>query len=286
MPNDTLASNYFTCINPEESYDRKTFVDKFGDLSDLEEYIETMQKEPNNPSVLSDLSTLLHGDDQFYSELTNPLSVASGEADRAYTYGIDAIAKYVKKNLNDFFGKTDEKDALKLVSNLPLYKTGNEEHDKFVKLSDEIKEISAASQDAQKMQNYTVKQIKSLPEWLQESFAYFGNRQDYASALFKEFASHTQRKFNKAVSTEEREINKNKLERIIKDSLRKAHEEQDKEPNKKDKYDIWKKAIRPYYLVLAKLVHPKEKKKEKLSNSFEREREERKAERRELGMAA
>lgn len=276
--------DWYQAIRFTEEYDRAKFVKAYGKFGDLEGYIQDLEKDPNNPSAASDLGALLHGNARHYEEMNNPINVARFEADRAYSEGANAMAFYVKNNIDKFFERLEDKDLVTLVTNLPLYKTSDEEHNKFIEKINEMKKLGEAAKDPSKANEYVQSKIKKAPKWLQEAFSYFGTRQDYTAALFQEFAQDTQKEFQAEILTEDGKINKNKLEKIVKDSIKVAWDKHDEESNEGDKSDLWKMNIRPYYLTLAKLVYPKEKKEEKYDKDAARE--DRKKERRTIGLVA
>jgi len=261
LKKQSIDENLYHPINPEEDYNRDTFVPAFGKFSDLESYIQALIKDSRDPSAISDLGALLHKDSNFYEEMSNPARVARVEADRAYSHSVDATAQYVKRNLDDFFEITEDNSLVNYVVSVPIYRTGNEEHDEFVDSVESIREISeiAQSKDPSKSRNYVQRKLENVPDWLKESFAVLQSDSTYVQALFQNFATHDQREFEKKLTDKDGKIRRKFLEGVVKDSLKEAYKQYDKETNEGDKEDIWKIDIRPHYTELARTVYPKER---------------------------
>ena len=115
-------------INPNEEYDRKKFVGAQGELNDLGEYNETLQKDPYDIGAREGLSVLLVGDPTFHNGKA-PEEVIN-YAKTALSSGLESMTKYVARNEDKFFDMLDG-EALKslVLQNLELYKTGNKEYD-------------------------------------------------------------------------------------------------------------------------------------------------------------
>ena len=271
-------------ITHEQSYSRSTFVPALGKFSDLEKYIQALTKDSRDPSAISDLGGLLHNDSNFYEEMSNPAKVARVEADRAYSHSVESIGQYVKRNLDDFLGLADDNDIVGYVTRINLYKTGNENHDEFVDTVNSMREIAEIVQsgDPAKSRNYVQKKIENVPDWLKESYAILQSDSTYVQALFQQFVVYDQREFERKLIDKDGNVKRNFLEGVVKDSLGEAYKQHDKETHEGDKSDIWKAGIRPYYTELARTVYPKEKAAEK--SEEDPERENRKAERKAIGM--
>jgi len=284
---ERMFDNYYQPIDPSLKYDREDFTRRFEDFSDLSGYLEDLVKDPNNPSAMTDLGGLLHGDSAFYYAKQNPSLVARTDVDRALSQSVDAVAKYVEKNFDSFLGKCTDQDLLSYVLSVPVYKTKSDgEHNDFVDALNNIKTINeiAREGDPGKARDFVARRMENAPDWLKESLSLMQGNTSYVQGLFQEFAKYEQAKFEAMIRGEDGNIRKNFLEGVIKDSLESAYKQHREETHPKDKSDIWKANIRPYLMPLAEIVFPREK-----ANSRKDEdssRVERKNERRSLGMAA
>jgi hypothetical protein len=172
--------------------------------------------------------------------------------------------------------------------NVSLYSTtkgrGQKGHNEFVEALGSIKEMQKIAKDGNvgEMAGYVEGKIKNAPKWLKEILGESLENEKYAAEMFRAFAEHDQMKLFRMLKDEKGKTRRNFLEGVIKGSMEEAYHQMGEETNEKDKRDIWKKAIRPYYMALAGLVHGKEKKKERQDNDPRREK--RKAERKKLGM--
>lgn len=283
-----LKDMYVQPIDSTKDYDRDIFVPAQNKDSKLEQKVAGLAKDPNNPSLISDISKILYNRKDAYASFANPGVIARKEADLYLSEETDARARYVKNNLDDFIGLIDEKQMLNLAMNLPLYKTGNESHDKLIDVINEMKVVEEASKDFSKMRQYVNSKLEGIPAWLQESLDYFSGNQEYVSSVFNQFAGFARNKFQRETHLFEVEngriksatVNRDRLETAFKDSLDKAWEMHDDETNPGDQSDIWEDFIRPYYLTIAKTAYAKEEnelKKDLDKDAVEREEKRNKA---------
>jgi len=278
-------------IDPSKSYDRGTFVNSFDDFSDLESYVRKLQEDPRDPDATSDLGALLLGNPQFFSKVDDPF-ITRKHAEDSYSESVEKIARYTEKNFNDFLDKCEDEEIFSYVQNVPLYKleknNGNEEHNKFIDSLNKVKEIQEITKegDLSKMGRYVAEKMKDAPDWLQSAFAGAYTNERYISQLFEGFASNDQMRFMGIITEgegEKQKINRKFLENVVKDSLKSAHKQREKESDKKTQNDIWKRDIRPYHVTLAGIVYNSEKSKMKKDKNPEKER--RKEKRKKLGMS-
>ena len=274
--------NLYVPMDGGQNYDRGDFVKGAGDLFDLEGYLEKLVKDSRNPDALSDLGLLLRNNPGFYHE-QDPI-VSRTESDRAYSHGVEAMSQYVKRNLNDFLGLCDDGHIVGYATSVPIYRTGNKEHDDFVDSLNEVKRIGeiAKSGDPGKAREYVQGKLENVPQWLKEAFGILSGDSDYIQALFQEFAGYDQAKFTRMIQDESGKVKRGFLEGVIKNSLKKAWKEHDK-AHERDKNDVYKGDIRPLYIELARLVYTKEKAAEKKGKDSARIK--RRVERAEIGMS-
>jgi len=276
-------------IDSSKSYDRKTFVDSFGDFSDLEGYVKKLQEDPRNPDATSDLGALLLGNPQFFSKVDDPF-VTRKHAEDSYSQSVEEMAQYTKRNFDDFLNKFEDEEVLAYIHNVPLYKMekgqGKEKHNKFVDSLNKIREVQkiAKEGDIGKMSQYVAEKMQDAPDWLKSAFAGSYANERYIGQLFEGFASNDQKRFEKMIlDSEGKEINRTFLEGVVRDSLDSAHKQKEKEEDNGTQNDIWKQDIRPCYTALAGMVYNKEKAKMKKDKNPEKEK--RKVDRKKLGMS-
>lgn len=283
----------YTPINPDQNYDRRTFVKAMGKGGDLEQYIDAFGKNSNS-GARGDLGGLIHDDSSFYAAMAaDTVAKEAADAHSAHIRSIGgwveqqvdgSLARkkgYVERNANDFWGKFNDSELVQLIHSVPLYFTGDEEIDHVVNLFRELGKIRAAQQN-HTIHEYVEGRMKKMPEWMQESFSNYTSRDPtYVERAFESFAAQTQMDLAKALGG--KTPNRTLITRVIKTSLAVADKAFDDEPNIGDKADIFEKQIRPYYLAMAETLYPREKKEQKLAD--DPDREERKTARKKLGMS-
>lgn len=265
-----------------KSFDKDIFVPEMSKLNDLKEYRERIAKDRTDISAIADAGGRLFGKPNLFTNMDNPDLKATAYLNESIGEGTDVIAKYVKENSDDFFDKLGDNNLINLIYSVPVYETSDEDHNKFVRLLNKVKGIDEASKDPSARIKYVQDRISKAPDWFQTAYYYFSDREDNNLGIFKLFAEHAQLQLQKEFFGEDGKINTNKLEKRVKDSLDKAWDEYNKEPNEGSKKDIWERDIRPIYLALAELAYPGTEEDYKYDK--DPDREDRKADRREVGM--
>jgi len=277
-------------INPKDAYDKEAFVSALSEFSDLEQYRKALDQDPSNLGAREDLFGLLYGDPNFHRGFS-PEDVKK-TAKEAYKVGLEQTARYVEHNHNKFFNDLlDDKAMRKLLESVPLYKTGNNEHDTLVSIIDDVKSMNAARQAEDpigKMSEYVLKRTKSdaVPGWAKKLINYFSGDPRFVQRVFiTEFA--TKQQVISAAFSKGKGVDREKVRRILENSLSIAYEKLDDKDNTDDeKKDIWEDCIRPYYVMMAKLAYKSEKEKIESDDEDKVKEEKRKAERAAIGMAA
>lgn len=281
-------------LNPNEKFDEKTYVGKFDDFMDLQEYVSGLRSDKSSERLdaIRDLGKLLMGDRDHFERLENSESDARAVSDFAYESTVENTARYVQRNLEDFFKIYEDDDLRQLILTLPIYKLDNKgqnigDHNDFVDLLNELRSLEEIKKNPDKMVAYVDAKIKkSMPEWFQKSFrGYSISRPDHVARYFERYSRDAEVKLEKMMRMKDRGIDTKKLEYIIRNSLAQAWEEHGKESHEGDKKDIWERAIRPVYIGIAQSIF--KKRKAKLKMEKDPAREARKARRRKkLGLPA
>ena len=282
-----VQDRYFKPMDYEQSHDRDIFVPAFKKVLDLESRVNRINKNQGDVSAISDLGGMLRGDPSYYHKKQSPATAVLVGANEAYPDAIDAIAKYTKKNLDDFFDLFGENDFLNLAYSIPLYKKDNDEaHNKFVDLMSEVRALREISKDPSKMEQYVREKIKECPEWLQRELNLTGDIQ----GLFKEFGDIVNAKLQKEMYLEvidkdgsrKLRVDKNRIKKIVEDSLDNAWDKYNDETYESTKKDIWEADLRSTYVTIARMAYPKEKKVRDLDK--DKDAVEREDERKVIGM--
>ncbi len=275
-------------ISPERDYDRREFLGAQDELNDLEEYNEALEKDPFNVGAREDLCTRLFGDEREHMNYTpDGIRKLSKEA---FKDGREGMGKYVENKRDMFLEMLDGEALFGLVTSVPLYKTGHKEHDEIVELMNNVKYMEAVleKQNIGEMRKAVLKKAesKAVPKWAQKIIKYFAGDSNFVKRVFVRDHANKAAVLQMSLSRDA-EYDADKIRTLVINSLNQANEELDNEDNsEKEKKDIWENCIRPYYLNMAKLAFAKEKKEFEEDSEEIRNKNEREAERRELGMAA
>lgn len=276
-------------INKDGAYTRESFVASKEDLNDIGEYGERVLKDPFDLGAREDLFGLLYGDPNFHRGFS-PEDIKK-TASAAIKDGVESMGRYVEKNRNKFLDLLDNKSMYNLMFSVPLYKTGNEEHDTLVGMVNDAKSMASMTQSEEpleKMREFVLKRTKSdkVPDWAKSLIVYFSGDPKFVQRVFgAEF--NVKQKVLAAAFADGKENDGARARKVLETSLDKAHDELENEDNsKKERKDIWEKAIRPYYLAISDAAYEVEEKAFKKEIEAEVEKKERKTERKKLGMAA
>lgn len=269
----------YKLINPEQDYDSENLIQHYENFQDMNEWLQILQKDSENADILEKAGGLLRKNPLFYfktkrsprSDLEGTLSEESNN-----------LAKYAENNSSTFYGELGPEDYSELIQKVPLYKTGNKEHDEFVDAINELRNLAGAREDPDKMHAYVQEKISKAPMWAQISFARYGEND--LSAIFESYLINADSKFKAKKYDEGGKIKHAFLEKVFKDSLDEAEKDWKKEDySEKEKNDVWERNVRPYHMALLDGMYKKEKKDEDKPQKNEA-RDQRRKERREKGM--
>lgn len=299
---DKNIVNYHPIL-PDKEYSRKPFLKAQGQLNDLEEYIQVLEKDPYNLNARKDLFELLMGDSRKHVGKSPEVIKQIGHT--AYSDGIEKMSRYVEMNYNPVMNKLDGKELVRLVMNIPLYKTSDKEykhgkvtkdkeHNELVDLINEIRSMNSEDKEIQgKVISNALSNIlksKEVPDWVKNLVQEFaGTDATFSKDILTNYKAVREKTLNGYI-TKDGKPDEKKLKSLINISREVAYaelNELDKKKDEKERNDIWEKVIRPEYIGIAKALYKSEKKElekdipEKVEKN---EREERRIE--SLGMAA
>jgi len=269
----------------EGDFNRDKFVKTGKIYQDMGKWIQTLQKDSTNPDVMKKAGKAFYENPDFYYQ--------SGTSPRPRledTYPVlqDNRARYAKEKYSNFIDGFDDNHWMNLISSLPLYKTGNKEHDEIVECLNQTKQMDEIGGDPEKMTNFLSKKAKNFDPIVQAEFRREMYNERYSRTLFGLYQRETQIKYMKSFFDEKGELKKGLAKSIFENSLRAAEREMEKETDEGNKNDIWESDIRQYYLNLDSIKYKSEKnkleeEKEKNKDNAPKEREKK---RKEMGMSA
>ncbi|MDO8460771.1 MAG: hypothetical protein Q7S74_06705 [Nanoarchaeota archaeon] len=278
-------------ISPNKRYNREEFLRAQDSFNDLEKYANTLKEKPFDLSAREKLSRLLTGDSSFHSGMA-PESVAR-MAKTFYDGSLDALAKYTKTNFDEMFDKLNGKALQRLLFSIRLYNTGDRDHDSLANLIGDVKsmqeiENKEGEEHTSAIRSYVAKKIESrnLSDTAKKVIKQLLGDGGFVLKTFRRDSQIKNQILSKYLSTAEGELDENKVRVLIKDGLKKAEEEYDKETNEGRRNDIWEDNLRPYYLEIAKNLFPVEKGEYENDSEDLKEMNERENRRRSSGMAA
>lgn len=287
-------------LEPTKTYDRTTFVKSMKNLSDLEEWAQVAEKDPFDPEMRRKVGILVKDDASFYDSGYAPdmfkQILRESQSDlikkvRGWTESdgktFETRAGYVETNYNKFLKKLSTEDLVAYMQNVPLCKTGKEDVDKVVKLVKDARGVNSIShiEDSEerinRMREYVADKLENAPEHIRAEFQYSQKSPDYIQRAFASLFKQAGLKLGKELTKNDK-LDRDKIEMVIRESMKVAREQFDKTKHLKDKSDLYDAAIAPYYEILARRVYPNEKKEEK--EEFEKERVKQAKERKSKGL--
>ncbi len=282
-------------LNGESKYDGKAIVRQGKNSKDLTKYLNTVQKDPENPSAWEKSGGVLWGDTGFYTSAVNDPTTGAlirsprsprGDLEDALSQTQNDNAEFVKAHKSTILGKLAPENYEALTLGVEhLYKTGDKKLDEFVDALNEVRGLGAISQEPQKVREYVSNRLKKekAPAWAIASFARTGEGDSHR--ILRGYMTLAQKKLEKIMSKEDGSTNSELLKRVFLEGLKKAEDAFDRETDKEDKGDIWEQDIRPYYLALFDQIYKAEDaSKSGESDPVKVERNKRRKERRDKGM--
>lgn len=284
-------------IDPKEDYDRKNFVKFMSGFTDFEKYINAFDEKPGDSNTRKKLGAMIHSDPKAFAtveedavrEVSNAKfsgleDVLGGRIIRNKKGKLEIDKGYVEHNLDAILKKLNDKQMWEVIQKVRLYKTGNEKLDAIGDSLEELRLIAHIEEEKGKgIKEYVAAKLKKEDPETMSAYSYSLSSERYTRNLFEHYKSKANENLNNAVN-DNGKIDKNKLLRLYKNSLKVALDEYDAEAHEGDKGDIYENVIRPYYLEAAKTLFPAEKTAEKMKDPKERKRAENKARRKSKNM--
>ena len=289
----------YKSIDPEATYDARAVISQGNKLGDLEKYLKVLETDKDNPTIWRKAGEDLEEDGNYFNSFREefdkegrktllPPRSPRPDLEDAVSETKSNIALFSKKNKSALLNKLSPKDYFNLSRSVPLYKTGGEEHDKFVDAINEVRKLGEIGGDSQAMHKYVMGRLEKekVAQWKIASVSRNGARdipiifQGYLARANHEVASIMYEKDGKTVREEF-------LQQVFLDSLKKAEDAYDDVTYSEDeKNDVWENDVRPYYTALFGKVYEIEKAEDKKdpSNLEKQDRDKKRDERRAKGM--
>ena len=234
----------YKTIDSEGDYDSNIVIQHYEDFQDISNSIQTIKKDSENIGAWEKAGDLLHKNKQFYFQAkTSPRYGLEKVLSEEY----NALAKYAENNSSTIFEKLGPEDYSELIKKVPLYKTGNKEHDDLVDAMNEYKKLVETGQDINKIAEYAQKKIidSDCSEGIKMELLVNIHNEKYLQVIFQEYLNLAKARLDAKMHNGDEKVRIEFLEKVFKESLSQAKGE-------------WKKA-RPYYFALLEQVYKKEK---------------------------
>jgi hypothetical protein len=267
----------------EGGFNRENFVKTGKAYQDMGKWLQTLEKDPSNVSVMRKAGKLFYENPDFYYQSgTSPRP----RLDDTLSVLQDNRARYAKEMYSDMINGFDEENWMNLILSLPLYKTGKKEYDEVIDAIHEKRQMDEVAENPEKTTGFLYKKAQKFDSIVQAEFRREIYNERYLKTLFGIYQRETEMKYMKALFDEEGQIKKGLAKSVFEESLRAAEGEMNAEINEGDKSDIWEDDIRQYYLALDSIKYGLEKKE--LDKNKEKNEEnastERKNKRKKMGM--
>lgn len=245
-------------IDPKKGYNRLEFLVAEIDLEkDMRGWQEQLIKDPYNPKIREKISRKLYGDPK--AHLGKSPDWIRKEVKTAFDDGTKKMAEYVGKNLESFLELFKGQSLVGLLMSLPLYQTGNKEHDRVVSAINHVREMDSVAKegDINKIREIVMESMKqrNVPDYAKTLVDYFSKDDKYMVDLFREDIGRARHNLGKTLAEDEK-INESQLKNVIRNSIQKAKDEYKDEKDEGKKGDIWDDDIEPCYTIIAKAALP------------------------------
>ncbi|MFH1365286.1 MAG: hypothetical protein ABIH28_01755 [archaeon] len=268
----------------EGEFNSENFVKTGKIYQDIGKWIQTLQKDVYNKDAFEKAGKLFVGDKDFYSPTgINP----KFKLEDTFSVLTENRAKYAKERYSNMANGFSDEHWMGLISNLPLYKTGNKSHDEIVDAMIAKRKVDEASEDSNKMFEFLSKKSEGFDGPFQAEFRRERYNESYLKKLFGIYQKEAVMKYLKLLHNEDGKLKKGLAKSVFETSLKTAEREMERETNEGDKSDIWEADVRPYYLALDHFKYKLEDNEleEKEEKNKDNKTKDRQKTRRDMGMS-
>lgn len=278
-------------IDPSMLYKRKDFVEKAGDLFDMEEYLQILEKTPGHQGALSDLIEMglkfmpKDKSGEMAGALRSNPYMANVLGNDLYKYAAVDMARFVGNHRKKFLNDLSAKALYSLFTSMPLYDTGKKEHEIIKNLRNKVLSIQQKAQQGQdpssEVQEEVMDVVKKLPLAQQEFIGKF--QHTIIPIISKSVLIALNERFGTLFMSRDGKIDKSALQDYLTANYRVAEDYVNKVPEK-ERSDYWDKNLKPQYMQIARLRYKDEKSAQKWEDNPEKQQRKQDAEA--LGLAA
>ena len=201
------------------------------------------------------------------------------------------MAKFVENNRDELLEKLSEKQLLSLIGRVPLYPTGNREHDRVSYLINKLREMQRAGQEKGDISDVVQEELKELIEQMpEEQRSFMQYCPEMMGSLTKSIAQKLGGAYEGLFRKEDKSLDKRAMVKYLIDNYKVAEDfldDTNKPANEKlsegEKASIWDKNLKTQYLEIARELLGSEKKKYKRDKDEDKENRKDKA--KSLGLA-
>jgi hypothetical protein len=295
LDNVQRGANPKFCLDRDQAYDRKYFVERAGQFFDLEQYNANFVKNSNDIGVFHDLSNNLlnNSPDGFFNPQTAEKIQTDPHfaLDTAHAFlneGYFSFARYASRNRDEMLDKLSDKALMELFTRTHSYKTGNPEYDHIKQLKDRINMITQLQEEGRSPTEAITKEeldaelgkySLGMQEFIKrhQSVMLQPRMESILSSIVKQYTS--------LFKKEDDSLNRTALINYLKENHKVAEDViKDNDVPDNEKFALWDKNLKPFYLELARQVYELEKKEYKTDK--DKDKEQRKEDYSALGLAS
>jgi len=255
--------------------DSGEFTNNADDLFDIEKYFRQLMDKPHDPATINDLVGIAvnyhrgsANKGERFQELSEEFNQGNAAFDAAkglLDAGYLSMARFVERNRDAVLDKLDEKSLWDLVTKVPLFKTKDKEHNRFIRLRETIADMTEAAKEGNTIAaiaNEISHYMEHVPRG-QEEF-YFKGQHLVVPKLIRLVEKAIQDAYRKYFAGADGKLDKRKMQDYL-ESNYKAMEDELKEVDGdvKDlstrRGDYWDKNLKMQYVELARRAHAIEK---------------------------
>jgi len=265
-------------INPSSVYSRKSFVRNAKKLFDVEDaYKRLGESHLTDRGALEDLIKIgvdyADGTPEDNKTLWRAQpSVALDQGKALLDAGYEKTALFVANHRHSLLDKLSAEQLYALFSSVPLYKTGDKEHDNAAEIRNKVARIQEAANKGNDVGAVVAEEVEALvknsPKEQQEYI--MRNSHVVIPTLKNSVAKAMQKAFSKLFRDERGELNKTALIKYLERNYKVAENFIDEAPDE-EKADYWGDNLKLQYVEIARQLYGSEDKAQKLKDNPEKE---------------
>ena len=264
-------------IDPNESYERKQFVEEMGRFFDFSGYYNKLKESKGTDlDSLQDLAAIASGymvgkKEKNFDRLTNDPTMALKQGKCLVSAGEEKTAKFVENHRDSLLDKLSAEQLYVLFTSVPLYETGDKEHNRIRDVREKIRNMEQIADKRGDIGSVVQEEVKELIEKAPpEQKVFISMHRDAVRDITEDVVEGTHKEYQSLFRDKEGKLDKSALIKYLTENYEAAIREMNALPEK-ERAGFWSDNLKLPYLMLAQQLYFSENKEQKKEDDPEKE---------------